>query len=275
MILKIYGISQNPDTKDYVMVLQYAEGGNFDSWLNKNYKYFSWESKLNVLRYIIDGLIKIHQQQMVHRDFHTGNILFERLDIINGRNRTYISDMGLCGEVSNMNKGNIYGVMPYVAPEVLRGKTYTREADIYSFGMIMYFVATGRQPFADRAHDEFLVLDICEGIRPEINELEAPKCYVDLMKRCWSLNTDNRPDAAEISELINSFVNKKDGEIKESFVKAEKYRRANRILPIENIQSATHPKAIYKSRLLNPFTENLQRYDENLVANTECLDCEI
>src|ERR1051325_4628998 len=125
MILKIYGISQNPDTKDYVMVLQYAEGGNFDSWLNKNYWYFSWESKLNVLHYIIDGLVKIHQQQMVHRDFHTGNILFERLDIFNGRNRTYISDMGLCGKIDNMDKGDIYGVMSYVAPEVLRSEEHT------------------------------------------------------------------------------------------------------------------------------------------------------
>src|ERR1051325_8314030 len=250
MILKIYGISQNPDTKDYVMVLQYAEGGNFDRWLNKNYRYFSWESKLNVLRYIIDGLIKIHQQQMVHRDFHTGNILFERLDIFNGRNRTYISDMGLCGEVSNINKG-IYGVMPYVAPEVLRGKTYTQEADIYSFGMIMYFVATGRQPFANCAHDHQLALEICKGVRPEINKLEAPKCYVDLMKKCWSSNPISRPNVTEISGLINSFVNaKKGGEIKKSFEKAEKYRKSH-LSSFENRQSNTHPQAIYTSRLLN------------------------
>ena len=46
--------------------------------------------------------------------------------------------------------------------------------------MIMYFVATGRQPFADCAHDELLALSIYKGIRPEINEPEAPKCYIDL-----------------------------------------------------------------------------------------------
>src|ERR1051325_5929947 len=229
MILKIYGISQNPDTKDYIMVLQYAEGGNFNNWLNKNYKYFSWTSKLNVLRYIIDGLVKIHQQQMVHRDFHTGNILFERLDIIKGRNRTYISDMGLCGAVGNMNKGNIYGVMPYVAPEVLRGKTYTREADIYSFGIIMYFVATGRQPFADRAHDEFLALDICKGIRPEINEPEAPSCYVELMKKCWNSNPNDRLKAHEIFNYIKMFYQsyvsvKVDRKIIKQFMEAERYR---------------------------------------------------
>ena len=39
--------------------------------------------------------------------------------------------MGLCGEVGNVDATKIYGVMPYVAPEVLRGKSYTQEADIY------------------------------------------------------------------------------------------------------------------------------------------------
>ena len=81
-----------------------------------------------------------------------------------------ISDMGLCGEVGNTD-GNtdetkIHGVMPYVAPEVLRGKLYTQAADISSFGMIMYFIATGNQPFANCAHDEFLAISICDGNRP-------------------------------------------------------------------------------------------------------------
>ena len=95
--------------------------------------------------------------------------------------------------------------MPYVAPEVLRGKPYTQAADIYSFGMVMYFVATGRQPFADRAHDQDLALSICNRIRPEITEKDAPKCYIDLMKKCWDPNPDNRPNAREIEELIISF----------------------------------------------------------------------
>ncbi|RIA79640.1 kinase-like domain-containing protein [Glomus cerebriforme] len=100
----------------------------------------------------------------------------------------YAEDMGLCGEIGNIDNidnTKIYGVMPYVAPEVLRGKPYTQAADIYSFGMIMYFVATGRQPFANCAHDHHLVSDICKGNRPELNEPEAPKCYIDLMKQYW------------------------------------------------------------------------------------------
>src|SRR6266480_7224317 len=142
---------------------------------------------------------------MVHRDFHTGNILSSISSLNLCSYNIYIADMGLCGEVDNVNdEAKIYGVIPYVAPEVLRGNTHTQAADIYSFGMIMYFVTTERQPFANCAHDEFLVLDICKkGIRPEIDETEAPKCYIDLMERCWNSNPDKRPKVTEIYKLID------------------------------------------------------------------------
>ncbi|PKY33549.1 kinase-like protein [Rhizophagus irregularis] len=120
-ILKVYGISQDPNTKDYIIVLQYAEGGNFDNWIsiNDNFKCFNWKKKIQKLYSIVKGLKEIHQNQMVHRDFHTGNILFGDPFI---ETYVYISDMGLCGEVGNVDETKIYGVMPYVAPEVLREK---------------------------------------------------------------------------------------------------------------------------------------------------------
>ncbi|CAB5208722.1 unnamed protein product [Rhizophagus irregularis] len=64
---------------------------------------------------------------------------------------------------------------------------------------------TSKQPFADCAHDSILAIKICSGTRPDINELEAPKYYIDLMKRCWDSNPDNRPNAIEIEELIGLF----------------------------------------------------------------------
>ncbi|RIA92660.1 kinase-like domain-containing protein [Glomus cerebriforme] len=220
---------------------------------------------------------------MVHRDFHIGNILFKYSKF----NNTCISDMGLCGEIRNIDETNIYGVMPYVAPEVLRGKAYTKAADIYSFGMVMYFVATGKQPFADRAHDEVLALDICNGIKPEINELEVPKCYIDLMKKCWNSTPENRPNVTEIEEMIwlfrysytlNATEFKREMKIKKEyyhyeiegqFKEVEEYRKANG-LSIEKSKSITHPQAIYTSRLLNPFTKDIPKD-----VNSECLDCAI
>ncbi|POG77017.1 kinase-like domain-containing protein [Rhizophagus irregularis DAOM 181602=DAOM 197198] len=219
---------------------------------------------------------------MVHRDFHTGNILTSfDLDSCyelscNTASDIYISDMGLCGEISNIGQTKIYGVMPFVAPEVLKRKPYTQAADIYSFGMIMYFVATTKQPFANCAHDNILALNICNGIRPEINEKEAPKCYIDLMKKCWDSNPDNRPNAIEVSELIELFCKScnasedmiEDEKIGKQFEEAEEYRKAN-LLSVKNSKLTTqHPQAYYTSRLLNPFTKDLSN-------DTDCLDCMI
>src|SRR2546423_831671 len=124
--------------------------------------------------------------------------------------------------------------------------------------MIMYFVATGRQPFSSYAHDHLLALDICKGIRPKINESEIPKCYIDLMKKCWDSIPDNRLNAEEVSKSIGLISNSYDssGEVEKQFKEAEEYRKAN-LSYYESNQSSTHPQAIYVSRLLNCFTEDL------------------
>src|SRR4051794_17774456 len=101
------------------MVLYYAEGGSFNNWINRD---LGWYHDINLLENIISGLGVIHEKKMVHRDFHIGNILLKSKN--NGV--SYISDMGLCGEVGNVDASKIYGVMSYVAPEVLRGKSYTQ-----------------------------------------------------------------------------------------------------------------------------------------------------
>ncbi|CAB5388895.1 unnamed protein product [Rhizophagus irregularis] len=241
-ILKIYGISQNPITKDYIIVLQLASEG----FVNSRYIKKPWYriEKLYILYKIIDCLEIIHNNQTVHRDLHIGNILILPSDQFS--DDICIMDMGLCKEVDNISN-TVYGVMTYVAPEILRGKPYTQAADIYSFGMIMYFVATRRQPFANCAHDGILALNICNGIRPEINEQEAPKCYIELMKKCWSSNLDDRPKAIEIKEEINKQI--------EEAIRNKKFRFLN----IGSNQSTVHPKACYTSRLLNPFTKNLPK----------------
>ncbi|UZO16555.1 uncharacterized protein OCT59_007940 [Rhizophagus irregularis] len=285
-ILKIYGLSQNPITKEYIIVLEYAEGGNFNKWMNNNFKNFSWPYKIITLLNISNGLKEIHQKRIFHRDLHSENILFftNSISSINifGDN-IFISDMGLCGEVDNTDKTKIYGVMPYVAPEVLRGIPYSQSADIYSFGMIMYFAATGRQPFTNCAHDKLLALDICNEIRPEINEQEAPKCYIDLMKKCWDSDPKNRPNSTIIyksflqfhkaykGNILITVINDEEIEIKKQFEEVESYRIVNQ-LSNENDQSTIHPQAIYISRLLNSFTKELPKYNDN---NSECLSCEI
>ncbi|PKC59049.1 kinase-like protein [Rhizophagus irregularis] len=160
--------------------------------------------------------------------------------------------------------------MPYVAPEVLRGKPYTQAADIYSFGMIMYFTATGRQPFANCPHDKFLALGICNGIRPEVNELEAPKYYIVLMKKCWDQNPENRPNSFEIYESVLQFQN---NEIEEQFKEVEdpiKKENSEFVLKsMENVRKlSVRPENIWKRSCFGTFPD--ARFWTNFGQILEC-----
>src|SRR3989442_15992990 len=95
-----------------------------------------------------------------------------------------------------------YGIISYMAPEILRGKKYTTSSDIYSFGMIMWELMTGRRPFWDETHDIDLIIEICDGLRPPI-VTTAPDGYIELMQECWHPDPKKRPTANDIIERID------------------------------------------------------------------------
>ena len=130
-MVRCYGITQNPDTKDYMIVLLYCEYGNLRNCLDKSENYIDYVSKIDKLLQIARGLLDIHNAGKVHKDLHSGNILFRK-------NYSYIGDLGMCQPANQpAGKEEVYGVLPYIAPEVLCGYQYTKAADIYSFGIIM------------------------------------------------------------------------------------------------------------------------------------------
>src|ERR1044071_8823976 len=189
--IRYLGFSQDPKTSNYIIVMEFASLGSLYAYLNNNMT-ITWEDMIIALLDIILGLNNLHNSNIIHQNFHPGNLLF------NNRKTLLITDFGLYNLTNqNSQSANIYGVMPYVAPEILKGKPYTKAADIYSFGMIMYFMATGKQPFANCAHDHNLVIQICSGIRPEIHKQEVPECYINLMEKCWNSDPNNRPNASE------------------------------------------------------------------------------
>src|SRR3989440_6882221 len=106
---------------------------------------------------------------------------------------------------SNTQSDNkkIYGVLPYVAPEVLRGKEYTQASDIYGFGIIAYEICTGMPPYYDMAHEELLAIRICQGLRPKFN-YKIPQLIFDMIKQCWDADPLKRPKAEELKNLFRN-----------------------------------------------------------------------
>src|SRR6185369_12143836 len=197
-VLDIYGISQDPNTKEYILVVRYANDGSLRDYLTKKFKDLKWKDKIEMLHNIILGLNNIHQEQLVHRDLHSGNILHSRW--LPTSQQVMIADLGL-SVPADQEPSSIVGVLPYIAPEVLNGNPYTQKSDIYSFGVLMTVISTGQQPFNDKAHGHGLMLEICEGLRPAFSN-NTPKIYIELAYKCMDADPDNRPTADEILKTI-------------------------------------------------------------------------
>ncbi|RGB21343.1 kinase-like domain-containing protein, partial [Rhizophagus diaphanus] len=168
---------------------------------SKFIQFFGFTQDPNNLNYII--VMIIHESNLTHGDFHDGNIL-----VSENHNELFIIDLGLCKPISDFqdsDNNEVYGVLPYMDLEILRNKPYTPASDIYSFSMIMWEFISGIPPFNHEAHDQDLVLSICEGKCPKIIK-NTPKCYIDLMKKCWDSNPSNRPTIIMLEYIISEWI---------------------------------------------------------------------
>ncbi|RGB40025.1 kinase-like domain-containing protein, partial [Rhizophagus diaphanus] len=143
--------------------------------------------RIKIIYEIINALSHIHADKAIHRDLHSGNILYSR-----SNDYWYISDLGFCGPANKSSK-SIYGNLPYIAPEVIDGREYTFASDIYSISMLMWEISSGQPPFINYEHDYDLAMNIINGVRPKIVS-ETPLEYKNLMKKCWDSDPLKRPD---------------------------------------------------------------------------------
>ncbi|RIB07248.1 kinase-like domain-containing protein [Gigaspora rosea] len=245
--LKIYGLTQNIKN-EYFMVFQYADSGNLNKFLRTKFHEVTWKTKLKLLFDISKDLYRIHDAGYIHADFHSGNILQDQH--ISTTLQSYIADLGLSKKDNeNGSEGEIYGVMPYVAPEVLSGQKFTKAADIYGFGVIMSEMSTGQRPFDGHEFDHILAVKICNGLRPEFAP-GTPDCYIELANQCMNLGPQKRPNAYEIWDILEewniSIENSDDtSNIKKQFLDADKIVKT---LPL-NLQK--HPDFMYTSKIIN------------------------
>ncbi|RHZ75524.1 hypothetical protein Glove_213g108 [Diversispora epigaea] len=174
--------------------------------------------KIGIINLISNSSQKISKSQrlkrkVIHRDLHSKNILY-----YSDADRWFISDSGFSSPIDDSNNiFKIYGDLPHIAPEVYGnilttksdGSTikYTEKSDIYSLGIIMWEVFTGKIPFDGRKHDIDLALDIFSNkSRPDINNMDENKEYVKLMIKCWDHDPDKRPDIIEIYKRMESLI---------------------------------------------------------------------
>ena len=89
-----YGITQDPTTKDFMLIMDYYESGDLGYYIKKYFYDLDWTKKLDILNHIIKGLDHIHGQNFIHRDLHSGNILYSNTNV-NSKHPVVISDLGI------------------------------------------------------------------------------------------------------------------------------------------------------------------------------------
>ncbi|CAB4435321.1 unnamed protein product [Rhizophagus irregularis] len=192
-IVKCVGLTKDPLNGDYMLVMNKLDA-DLRKYLQQNHNQLTWKERIQMADSIIMALSRVHKENAIHRDLHSGNILFQSGGIFN------ISDLGFCGPADKPLK-SVYGNLPYIAPEVIAGKLTTFKSDIYSIGILMWEISSGQPPFINCEHDYNLAMNIVNGIRPKIVS-GTPLEYKTLMIRCWDANPSNRPDIKTLRKRI-------------------------------------------------------------------------
>ncbi|RIB18778.1 kinase-like domain-containing protein, partial [Gigaspora rosea] len=198
--------------------------------------------KLSLLECIAFDLKIIHSHKLIHRDLHSGNILLATFQ------SAYIADLGLSTMVNTKSNNKVYGILPYIAPEVLYNGIYKMESDVYSFGIIAYEIVSSLQAYNNIPHDIYLQRMIYNGLRPRIPK-HTPQLVTELIIKCWSAQPDQRPTSVEIYDIINTWnndiLNNRSTEIVTQIEEANKMRVSN--MPTSSHINSSYPEEIYVS----------------------------
>jgi serine/threonine protein kinase len=164
----------------------------------ESHPWLSFTSKTMIIVGIVIGMHFIHRGEIIHRDLKPANILLDPIS-----HCPKIADFGLSrGENVNITMSHDVGTPLYRAPEIIIGTRYTNKVDIFSFGVLLFEIVTGRQPLQDCGGNEFqLSMKVTAGAREKIPDT-VERFTAGLISRCWDGDPGQRPTFREIfSEL--------------------------------------------------------------------------
>jgi eukaryotic-like serine/threonine-protein kinase len=186
---------QGADGQYLYLAMEYVPGRTLRELVRER-GWLPWQEALAVLDPVLAGLAAAHQAGIVHRDVKPENVL------LTADGRVKVVDFGLAratAAVGNTRAGQIIGSVNYIAPEQVTGSPTDARTDVYSAGILLFEMLTGRQPFKGEtplalayAHvnsDVPLVSTVVGGIPPSVDQL---------VRAATSRDPNQRPASAAV-----------------------------------------------------------------------------
>lgn len=141
-IVSIYDVGEEDGL--YYIVMEYVEGQTLKQYIQQNAP-LRVDEALEIMKQLTSAISHAHQNHIVHRDIKPHNILVDR------KGNVKITDFGIAMALSATSitqTNSVLGSVHYLSPEQARGGTANKKSDIYSLGIVLFELLTGRLPFS-------------------------------------------------------------------------------------------------------------------------------
>jgi serine/threonine protein kinase len=198
----------NSDEGTYYMVLEFIPGETLQDRLKRlsdEKRLLSFKESIQYTINICDALGYAHQRGMVHRDIKPANIM---LDI---HNQAILMDFGIVkivGGDSHTATGAVVGTARYMSPEIIRAEVPDERADIYSLGVTLYEMLSGRPPFMADSAMTLMMMHLNDPV-PDPRNLRAdvPQALVDVLVKAMAKDRNDRyRNAAEFAAALKGVL---------------------------------------------------------------------
>ncbi|MCR4316990.1 MAG: protein kinase [Planctomycetes bacterium] len=201
-IVQIMNVGSEDDL--HYIIMQFIDGYSVDKMIKKGHR-FSVEEALRIIIDTAKGLSVAHARGIIHRDVKPDNIMLDRAGMVK------ILDFGLAKEIdtdiSVSRQGKAIGTPYYMSPEQCQGKALDERSDIYSLGVSLYHILTGKRPFVGNSPVETAIKHIKETAIPpseingEIPEIVSVYCLTMIAKRKEDRPQSCKEVAAALEEI--------------------------------------------------------------------------
>lgn len=201
-VIRVYDLGSFKDIT--FLTMEYIEGPTLYEWVKESFeKNTSLKERIEILYKVAKGLEVAHLLGVIHRDLKPQNVLLTKAM------EPKIVDFGIaCTEEGTdlTLEGRFVGSPKYVSPEQIQGKPLDGRSDIYSFGLLSYFVLTGIEVFTGKTSQEIINAHLDKAPSPFPSERNIPEKLSKLIMMCLKKKPEERPPSIRaVGRVLEAF----------------------------------------------------------------------